>query len=68
MGKKKEPLDFSKVIYVCGFCANHDDKGVEWNFIDKAIYYKCSKCKKMNVLDLSNLHAEPYPSPIITRM
>ena len=62
-------LGFNQMVYVCGFCAHHDNRGVvgECNFVDKAIYYKCSKCKKMNILDFSLIKHEPYPRPIVRR-
>ena len=53
----------NQFVLVCGHCAFHDNRNcaLEVNFADKAMYYKCSKCKKMNILDFSKLHPEPYP-------
>ena len=60
-------LGFNQMVYVCGFCANHDNRNVviEVNFIDQAIYYKCTKCKKMNILDFSLMKQKPYPRTIM---
>lgn len=70
---KTEFIDVSKeenqFVLVCGFCANHDNKRsvVEINFIDMAMYYKCSKCHKINILDFCLMKPKPYPSIIARR-
>ena len=60
----------NQFVLVCGHCSNHDNGHmvVEINFADKAMYYKCSKCKKMNILDFSLLHPAPYPKMVVSRI
>ena len=66
-GFAKLDSEENQFVLVCGYCANHDNKGnaVEINFIDMAMYYKCTKCKKMNILDFSLMKQSPYPRSIM---
>ena len=59
----------NEFVMVCGYCANHDNKGcrMEINFIDKKMYYLCTECKKVNELDFSLIKPAPYPRPIMSR-
>ena len=59
--------ELNQFVLVCGHCTNHDNKGnvVEINFVDQALYYKCTKCKKMNIIDFSRIKPEPYPRTVM---
>ena len=67
-GFAKANPELNQFVLVCGHCANHVNKGnlVEINFVDMAMYYKCTKCKKMNTLDFSLMKPKPYPRSSFT--
>jgi len=70
--KEKKPIPSAPVIgvqltLVCD-CGHTDLTGrLEMNFADNIMYFKCSKCKKMNILDFSIIKQKPYPKPTIGR-
>lgn len=59
----------NQFILVCGYCANHDNEKcyLEINFVDMVMYYRCSKCKKINKLDFSLLKPAPYPRSVVAK-
>ena len=61
--------EVNQFVMVCEFCANHDNRKccLEINFIDKKMYYMCSKCKKINTLDFSLFKPAPYPKSRLAR-
>lgn len=45
---------------VCAFCRHHDSTpGIEFNFNENAVYYKCAHCKKMNRMSIKS-EFQPY--------
>ena len=56
------------LVIVCGFCFEHykGNATIEFNFRDEAVYFYCSKCKKMNKMSLKAMVAKPYPRARLT--
>ena len=65
--KESAPIEGVKISLVCE-CGHTDLKGrLEVNFADKTMYFKCSKCKKMNFLNFNHIAPKPYPRSTIGR-
>ena len=69
MTEEKDKEINNQFVLVCGHCANHDNERclLEINFVDMAMYYKCTKCKKMNILDFHLIKPQPYPRPLAAK-
>jgi hypothetical protein len=62
MSEGAEEKPATRFYCVCGHCNHHDSTpGVEINFHENAIYYKCSSCRKMNKMMIKALVPQPFP-------
>lgn len=66
----KAHLETNEFIFVCAFCGNHDKEKstIEFNFREQKIFYLCTKCKKMNELNLNpKSNQTPFPKSRLGR-
>ena len=62
-------IEINYLIAVCAKCKHNEREqgGVEIDFFQRKIYYKCPKCEHLNEMDLSNPKPQPYPKARMMR-